>query len=157
LASWPTLVCSSCGDGTGSSAQPAKPAWQPQQLPAAPCATPPLAAHTAHLLAPARRPQVPLTLADAATQSLHTTLQLNKADVEAAAALQQQAPGRQQPGEEAPAPLHGLCATLRRQAEGDRELMERGVKAFVSYVRGYKEHHCKFIFRWGCWPWPGCG
>ena len=25
--------------------------------------------------------------------------------------------------------------------------MEAGTKAFVSYVRAYKEHHCKFIFR----------
>ena len=25
--------------------------------------------------------------------------------------------------------------------------MEAGTRAFVSYVRGYKEHHCKFIFR----------
>lgn len=38
-------------------------------------------------------------------------------------------------------------ARLRKRSETDRELMERGVKAFVSYIRGYKEHHCKFIFR----------
>ena len=25
--------------------------------------------------------------------------------------------------------------------------MEKGVRAFVSYLRGYKEHHCRFIFR----------
>lgn len=25
--------------------------------------------------------------------------------------------------------------------------MEAGMKAFLSYVRAYKEHHCKFIFR----------
>ena len=25
--------------------------------------------------------------------------------------------------------------------------MEAGTRAFVSYVRGYKEHHCKYIFR----------
>ncbi|KAG1653913.1 hypothetical protein FOA52_003829 [Chlamydomonas sp. UWO 241] len=36
---------------------------------------------------------------------------------------------------------------LRGAAEGDREVMEAGLKAFVSYVRGYKEHHCKYIFR----------
>ena len=40
-----------------------------------------------------------------------------------------------------------LCAALQRRAEGERELMERGVRAFVSYVRGYKEHQCRFIFR----------
>ncbi|KAL4439662.1 hypothetical protein ABPG75_002663 [Micractinium tetrahymenae] len=36
---------------------------------------------------------------------------------------------------------------LQRQAETDRLVMETGTKAFVSYVRAYKEHHCKFIFR----------
>jgi ATP-dependent RNA helicase DDX55/SPB4 len=25
--------------------------------------------------------------------------------------------------------------------------MEKGTRAFVSYVRGYKEHQCRFIFR----------
>lgn len=35
----------------------------------------------------------------------------------------------------------------RRLAEKDRAILERGVRAFVSYIRGYKEHHCKFIFR----------
>ena len=25
--------------------------------------------------------------------------------------------------------------------------MEAGTKAFVSYIRAYKEHHCKYIFR----------
>ena len=35
--------------------------------------------------------------------------------------------------------------------------MEAGMKAFVSYVRAYKEHHCKFIFRLQVRPgaWPG--
>lgn len=27
------------------------------------------------------------------------------------------------------------------------QIMERGTKAFVAYVRGYKEHHCKFVFQ----------
>lgn len=40
-----------------------------------------------------------------------------------------------------------LLAQLRRAAEEDRDIMEKGVKAFVSYVRGYREHHCRFIFR----------
>jgi hypothetical protein len=26
-------------------------------------------------------------------------------------------------------------------------MMEKAMRAFVSYVRGYKEHHCTFIFR----------
>ncbi|KAL6772411.1 hypothetical protein ACKKBG_A30145 [Auxenochlorella protothecoides x Auxenochlorella symbiontica] len=38
-------------------------------------------------------------------------------------------------------------ARLRAAAEADRAFMEAGVKAFVSYVRGYKEHHCRYIFR----------
>jgi ATP-dependent RNA helicase DDX55/SPB4 len=36
---------------------------------------------------------------------------------------------------------------LRREAEGDRLVAEAGARAFVSYVRAYKEHHCRFIFR----------
>ena len=36
--------------------------------------------------------------------------------------------------------------TLQRSLR-DREAMEKGVRAFVSYVPGYKEHHCRFIFR----------
>jgi hypothetical protein len=35
----------------------------------------------------------------------------------------------------------------RRASESDREVMEKGTRAFVSYVRGYKEHQCRFIFR----------
>ena len=27
------------------------------------------------------------------------------------------------------------------------QAMEKGTKAFVSYVRGYKEHHCKYVFQ----------
>ncbi|RWR81305.1 DEAD-box ATP-dependent RNA helicase 18 [Cinnamomum micranthum f. kanehirae] len=33
-------------------------------------------------------------------------------------------------------------------AKRDRDVMEKGLKAFVSYVRAYKEHHCSYIFRW---------
>jgi len=36
---------------------------------------------------------------------------------------------------------------LRRASETNREIMEKGVRAYVSYIRGYKEHHCRFIFR----------
>ena len=28
-----------------------------------------------------------------------------------------------------------------------RIVLEAGTKAFLSYVRAYKEHHCRFIFR----------
>ncbi|KAK9154027.1 hypothetical protein Sjap_001507 [Stephania japonica] len=37
---------------------------------------------------------------------------------------------------------------IRAAAKKDRDIMEKGVKAFVSYVRAYKEHHCSYIFRW---------
>ena len=36
---------------------------------------------------------------------------------------------------------------LRQLSEQDRSLMEKGIKAFVSFIRAYKEHQCKFIFR----------
>ena len=38
-------------------------------------------------------------------------------------------------------------AAFRKLAEQDRDVMEKGVKAFVSFVRAYKEHQCRFIFR----------
>ncbi|XP_057430840.1 DEAD-box ATP-dependent RNA helicase 18 [Lotus japonicus] len=37
---------------------------------------------------------------------------------------------------------------IRSAAKKDRDIMEKGVKAFVSYIRAYKEHHCSYIFRW---------
>lgn len=42
-----------------------------------------------------------------------------------------------------------LCSLLqiRSAAKRDRDVMEKGLKAFVSYVRAYKEHHCSYIFR----------
>lgn len=42
---------------------------------------------------------------------------------------------------------HHIHLRLRQLAEQDRDIMEKGVKAFVSFVRAYKEHHCKYIFR----------
>ena len=32
---------------------------------------------------------------------------------------------------------------LRRAAERDREVMEKGTRGFVSYVRGYREHQVR--------------
>jgi hypothetical protein len=40
-----------------------------------------------------------------------------------------------------------LAAVLRKGAETDRALMEVGCRAFVSLLRGYKEHACRFVFR----------
>ncbi|KAG7586715.1 Helicase C-terminal, partial [Arabidopsis thaliana x Arabidopsis arenosa] len=37
---------------------------------------------------------------------------------------------------------------IRSLAMKDREVLEKGLKAFVSFVRAYKEHHCSFIFSW---------
>jgi ATP-dependent RNA helicase DDX55/SPB4 len=30
----------------------------------------------------------------------------------------------------------------------DRDMLEKGTKAFTSFIRAYKEHHCSFIFRY---------
>ncbi|TXG50050.1 hypothetical protein EZV62_025925 [Acer yangbiense] len=37
---------------------------------------------------------------------------------------------------------------IRAAAKKDRDVMEKGLRAFVSYMRAYKEHHCSYIFRW---------
>ncbi|KAH7677705.1 RNA helicase protein [Dioscorea alata] len=37
---------------------------------------------------------------------------------------------------------------VRTAGKEDRDVMEKGLKAFVSYFRAYKEHHCSYIFRW---------
>ncbi|KAF3777257.1 hypothetical protein EJ110_NYTH46187 [Nymphaea thermarum] len=37
---------------------------------------------------------------------------------------------------------------IREAARKDRDVMEKGLKAFVSYIRAYKEHQCSYIFRW---------
>lgn len=50
---------------------------------------------------------------------------------------------------EAPVAVSNGTAHLlfRKLSEQDRDVMDKGVKAFVSYIRAYKEHQCKFIFR----------
>ncbi|GMI79932.1 RNA helicase 18 [Hibiscus trionum] len=37
---------------------------------------------------------------------------------------------------------------IRSAAIKDRDVMEKGLRAFVSLIRAYKEHHCSYIFRW---------
>ncbi|XP_020540476.1 DEAD-box ATP-dependent RNA helicase 18 [Jatropha curcas] len=37
---------------------------------------------------------------------------------------------------------------IRAAAKKDRDVMEKGLRAFVSFIRAYKEHHCSYIFRW---------
>ncbi|CAI5498547.1 unnamed protein product [Closterium sp. Naga37s-1] len=40
-----------------------------------------------------------------------------------------------------------IIPQLREASRKDRAVVEKGVRAFVSFVRGYKEHHCNYIFR----------
>lgn len=55
-----------------------------------------------------------------------------------------QVPMQERPVAEYSQATHEL---LRKLSEQDRDVMEKAVKAFVSFVRAYKEHYCKFIFR----------
>ena len=51
---------------------------------------------------------------------------------------------------EAPPPAEGsgkVHLLFRQLSEQDRDVMDKGVKAFVSHIRAYKEHQCRFIFR----------
>ncbi|XP_071934456.1 DEAD-box ATP-dependent RNA helicase 18-like isoform X2 [Coffea arabica] len=41
-----------------------------------------------------------------------------------------------------------IVPQIRSAAKKDRDVMEKGLRAFVSYIRAYKEHHCSYIFRW---------
>ena len=43
--------------------------------------------------------------------------------------------------------LVSLRPEMTKLLLADRALVEMGAKAFVSYVRAYKEHHCKYIFQ----------
>lgn len=42
-----------------------------------------------------------------------------------------------------------LLDQVKSATKRDRDLFEKGERAFVSYVAGYQEHTCNFIFRWG--------
>lgn len=57
---------------------------------------------------------------------------------------------RKVPCEEMPLPLDEIEDVLPRVKEWileDRDLLEKGTNAFISFVRSYKEHQCQFIFR----------
>jgi ATP-dependent RNA helicase DDX55/SPB4 len=43
--------------------------------------------------------------------------------------------------------LEDVLPKVRELATKDRDILEKGTKAFISFVRAYKEHHCAFIFR----------
>lgn len=57
---------------------------------------------------------------------------------------------RKVPCEEMSLPLESMDDVLPQVKEmvvRDRDLLEKGTKAFISFVRSYKEHQCQFIFR----------
>jgi len=43
--------------------------------------------------------------------------------------------------------LEDVLPRIRDIVLKDRDLLEKGTRAFTSYIRAYKEHHCAFIFR----------
>lgn len=49
---------------------------------------------------------------------------------------------------ECPTNTEDIAPQIRSAALEDRNVMEKGLRAFVSFVRAYKEHHCSYIFRW---------
>jgi hypothetical protein len=44
--------------------------------------------------------------------------------------------------------LESFFEFLKGLALEDREVLDKGSAGFVSFVCGYKEHHCKYIFQW---------
>ncbi|EED92238.1 predicted protein, partial [Thalassiosira pseudonana CCMP1335] len=40
-----------------------------------------------------------------------------------------------------------VLPSIRKLVLKDRDVLEKGTKAYTSYIRAYKEHHCGFIFR----------
>lgn len=46
----------------------------------------------------------------------------------------------------------GSLEALKALQRSDRELLEAGTRAFISYLRAYKEHQCAFIFRFAQLP-----
>jgi ATP-dependent RNA helicase DDX55/SPB4 len=45
-------------------------------------------------------------------------------------------------------PLPDMLEMVRGLCLEDRDILEKGTKAFTSYIRAYKEHTCAFIFRY---------
>ena len=48
-----------------------------------------------------------------------------------------------QPLEEPQQQPEAVAARLRSAAESDRDFLDKGIRAFVSYVRAYREHQCR--------------
>ncbi len=40
-----------------------------------------------------------------------------------------------------------IIKQIKKATLKSRELLEKGTRAYISYVRAYKEHQCSFIFR----------
>ncbi len=40
-----------------------------------------------------------------------------------------------------------LSSKIRDLSRKDRDILEKGSRAFISFVRAYKEHRCQYIFR----------
>jgi superfamily II DNA/RNA helicase len=40
-----------------------------------------------------------------------------------------------------------LLPSIHKLVLKDRDILEKGTKAYTSYIRAYKDHHCGFIFR----------
>lgn len=45
-------------------------------------------------------------------------------------------------------PLPNMVEQVRGLCLEDRDILEKGTKAFTSFIRAYKEHTCSFIFRY---------
>jgi len=43
--------------------------------------------------------------------------------------------------------VYDVLPSIRKLVLKDRDILEKGTKAYMSYIRAYKEHHCGFIFR----------
>ena len=40
-----------------------------------------------------------------------------------------------------------LFALIRKMNETDRDMLDKSIHAFLTYIRAYTEHHCQYIFR----------
>ena len=50
-------------------------------------------------------------------------------------------------GDESTTTIPNVLPKIRDLVLKDRDMLEKGTKAFTSYIRAYKEHVCSFIFR----------
>jgi ATP-dependent RNA helicase DDX55/SPB4 len=41
----------------------------------------------------------------------------------------------------------GLAEIIKKITETDRDLLDKSIRAFVTYIRAYTEHQCQYIFR----------